>query len=168
MAHQLRRAGEQVAALIMLDSILPGGRWTPARLYRALTNMMFWVVDDDFFSLSWKDRVARVRAKLRAYRPGADVKDRLGLWRIPDTQAEEVTAHFKMIRAYRPRPYPGTVSVLRARSSPLGSGVPSDLGWRRLALGGVDVRQVRGAHNTILNEPRVRALAAALKAVLSA
>jgi hypothetical protein len=41
-----------------------------------------------------------------------------------------------------------------------------DLGWRRLALGGLMVYRVPGAHDTILKEPRVTHLAATLTTVL--
>jgi thioesterase domain-containing protein len=38
-----------------------------------------------------------------------------------------------------------------------------DLGWSRLARGGVDVRMISGTHETLLREPHVRVLAGELK-----
>jgi thioesterase domain-containing protein len=68
----------------------------------------------------------------------------------------------RMMRAYRPRQYPGKVTVFRARTLRVGFRGTRDLGWRKLARAGVVVHAVPGSHDTILKEPRVRALAAAL------
>jgi acyl-CoA synthetase (AMP-forming)/AMP-acid ligase II len=69
-------------------------------------------------------------------------------------------------RSYRPKRYAGTVTVLRARTMSFSLRTTPDLGWQTLA-DAVRVRIVRGAHDTILKEPRVRELAATLDAALS-
>lgn len=67
-----------------------------------------------------------------------------------------------MVTAYHPEPYPGEVTVLRARTFRLAFRGTPDLGWRRLATDGVTITIVPGAHDTILKELRVGQLAAAL------
>jgi len=140
-------------------------------------NALYWLIDDDFFRSSRYDQVARLRAKLRsAYaralqRAGKgdlaiDVRDALALWKMPDDVSETLAAHIRMVRAYRIGPYPGRVTVLKARTSRLASRASSDLGWKAFARGGVAVHQVPGAHNTVLMDPHVHALGAALDAIL--
>ena len=74
----------------------------------------------------------------------------------------------RMLRAYRPEPYPGAIRVIAARTHSLSFVTGPDLGWTALARGGVSTRIVRGAHDTILREPRVRELAAILLETLRA
>jgi thioesterase domain-containing protein len=96
---------------------------------------------------------------------GADVRDLLGLWRVPERARRFLERYVRMMVSYQPRPYAGTVTLLRARTRSLTYTGDSDLGWSKLATG-VSVHSVPGAHDTILKEPRVRDLAAALSAQL--
>jgi thioesterase domain-containing protein len=70
-----------------------------------------------------------------------------------------VEAHYQAILAYRPRPYSGTVTLFRAQAQALSRAADPDKGWRRLALGGVDIREFHGSHHTALSEPYVGELA---------
>jgi thioesterase domain-containing protein len=63
---------------------------------------------------------------------------------------------------YRPRPWPGTISIFRAAVQPE-AGMPSDLGWSSLATGGVDVWEVPGDHWDVLHEPNIQILAGHLQ-----
>lgn len=62
-----------------------------------------------------------------------------------------------------PKTYPGRVTVLRVVKQPRNRISDKDLGWSRLARGGVDVRMISGTHETLLREPHVRVLAGELK-----
>jgi amino acid adenylation domain-containing protein len=176
MAQQLRAAGEDVALLAMLDAPAPRSReagLTPASAWRLLKNAAYWPIDDQFFRMGWPARRARVQAKYRAMQTrlrrhgGAqdsdtgDVRDRLGLWAMQANARDYLERYVEMMQAYRPRPYDGAVTVLRARTLSLGFRGAPDLGWRTLAQG-VTLRLIPGAHDTILKEPGVRRLAAAL------
>lgn len=57
--------------------------------------------------------------------------------------------------------------VLRVIKQPRNRISSKDLGWGRLARGGVDVRIVSGTHETLLREPHVRVLADELKEFMS-
>ena len=63
---------------------------------------------------------------------------------------------------YNPRPYQGRVTLFRARTDPPRRSLEQDLGWIRVALGGVEINQLRGTHANIMDQPRVRTLAAEL------
>jgi thioesterase domain-containing protein/acyl carrier protein len=178
MAQQLRAAGDEVSELVLLDCAAPVGirnlhlGWRPKD---SLHGLMYWLADDDFLASSSKEQLERLRSKLRLWRARAavaigrkpvtiDVRDRLGLWQYPVNSQEGLEAHIRMVRAYRPQRYPGSVTLLRARTMNLGLlGAPKDLGWHLLA-DGVRVEVVPGAHDTIMREPRVRTLAAKLEA----
>jgi thioesterase domain-containing protein/acyl carrier protein len=181
MAQQLRRAGEHVALLAMLDAPAPQSlraRFTPATAWRLLKNAAYWPVDDDFFRMDRDARRARVEAKLRAMRArrhhrhgnssGTDIRDRLGLWALPASARSYLEKYVAMMHAYRPEPYDGVVTLLRARTLSLKFRGTPDLGWRTLARSGVAVRIVPGAHDTILKKPGVSRLAAALMERLDA
>src|SRR5581483_962213 len=140
------------------------GPLTLAAAWRILRNAVYWLIDDEFLRLSRRDRRRRLMSKWRALfaRDGGDLRDRLGLWHMGEEARSYLEAHYRMVRSYCPRPYAGPIVVLRARTLRLGSRAPADLGWGRLASGGVTVLHVPGAHDTILKEPHVRLLAVAL------
>jgi thioesterase domain-containing protein len=77
-------------------------------------------------------------------------------------------AHYQALRDYQPRPYPGKVTLFRARVRPLFRLHGHDLGWSALARGGLEVVPIPGNHETILREPHVHALARALRQRLPA
>jgi thioesterase domain-containing protein len=67
------------------------------------------------------------------------------------------------MQRYCPRPYPGRLTLFRARTSGLFQHVVRDRGWRALAET-VDIDVVKGNHLSILREPAVRRLAEAIEA----
>ncbi len=79
----------------------------------------------------------------------------------PITPAISSKRFHRAVTTYEPRPYDGTMTVIRSRTRRLVAFAPMnpDLGWRTLASGGVQTRLVPGAHDTIIREPRVRKLA---------
>ncbi len=180
MAQQLFAAGDVVSPLIMLDAPAPVANAPALTLsapWRLARNFAYWLVDDDFFRSGWNDQRARLRAKtrlmwahVRAAASGSsatiDLRDQLGLWRMPAQANTRLERYVRMRRAYRPREYPGPLTLLRARTGRLTYRGGPDLGWERLARGGVTTRIIPGAHDTILREPRVRRLAAELVASL--
>jgi hypothetical protein len=93
-----------------------------------------------------------------------DIRDELGMWQFPDNQVVALAQMNRAVRVYKPRPYAGRALVFRPRTLPLlGRRPVPDLGWGRLALGGVEVQAVNGSHETMLRYPFVVGLAAALR-----
>ena len=60
---------------------------------------------------------------------------------------------------YRPRVYPGRVTLFRAQIRPGYERFDYELGWGRLASGGVEVHDVPGDHHSMVAEPNIRVLA---------
>jgi len=65
-----------------------------------------------------------------------------------------------------PRTYDGRIAVFRVREQPRNRIRDPQLGWGKLARGGVDVRLIPGSHSSLLREPHVQGLAAGLKKYL--
>ncbi|MFL5535342.1 MAG: hypothetical protein ACJ8AP_06545, partial [Gemmatimonadales bacterium] len=69
-------------------------------------------------------------------------------------------------RCYRPSPYPGSVTLFKARLPGSPASAEGTLGWARVAKGGVEVHQVSGEHMTMMHEPQVEELARQLRVCL--
>ena len=151
MAQQLRRAGETVVLLVLLDTILPealtlsGPRWAWRRIKRA-----------------GKRRHERVRRALAS---------RVG---HPPSEAEEVAAlemlrldiYHDAIRRYRRAPYPGRALLLRCREQLdfMGNTLADPTyGWGRL-VADLDIVDIPGDHLSNLQEPHVDTLASVVRA----
>jgi thioesterase domain-containing protein/acyl carrier protein len=177
MAQQLRRSGGQVLGLIALDCSAPDQvRYrrplTLASCGRAVRNLLWWVVDDDFLRSGWTSMRNRSLSKLRVWRArlgrklgitvDLDVRDEFGLYEMSEASRAYLDSYVRALSAYRPQPFHGRLTLLRARTLSLGIPLPLDLRWGTLARDGVDVKVIRGAHDTILQPPRVAELASAL------
>jgi len=72
----------------------------------------------------------------------------------------------KVLLNYVPQVYPGKVTLFRASETVFLSNDGPDndqLGWDRVAAGGLEIHKVPGNHNTLLAEPHVQVLAPKLK-----
>jgi len=67
---------------------------------------------------------------------------------------------------YRPRPYPGKVTLFRAKQRPAGKASDIFLGWDKVAGGGMEVHEVPGDHVSLMREPQVGELADVLRRCL--
>jgi amino acid adenylation domain-containing protein len=183
MARQLRAQGKQVALLAMIDCEAPpegsAHEWTARNVVAYARNLASWMVDDDFFRSPPAEKLARLRSKARLVLArartltssdagSADIRDVLGVWRVSDRHRAFLETHAHALATYVPRPCDDPITLVRARTQRLGALLPPDLGWRRIAAGGLDIRVVTGAHDNILTEPRVAGLAGYLKARLEA
>jgi amino acid adenylation domain-containing protein len=186
IAQQLRRQGEEVAFLAILDT------WSPA-LYQTLPEE-----DDDAFLLAM---LARVRARqegkdliisaeeIRRLGPEdqmrfvleevknagilpSDISDDIGLPYIRSYLTGYKTRQSAVLR-YRPLPYAGKIKLFRcveedqellAALKKFGADTgDSSYGWDDLSDSPVDVHMVSSYHEGMLQEPHVEALASLLK-----
>ena len=69
---------------------------------------------------------------------------------------------------YRPGPYPGRITLFKAKEEGEAYGPDPKMGWGELAQDGVEVFEVPGDHMSILDQPRVAELADRLRSCLSA
>ena len=141
LAQQLRAAGEDVAALIVIDSHYPTRR-------RMLRNQLVSLWRDTLppevaLSPGLSGTVKGVRARVRLLREPSE-EQRLGL-----EKSRIGNRYLRRILDYRPQPYEGKLTVVACESREI-----EDAGriWRDLAAGGFELRYVPGDHYTHLRD----------------
>jgi thioesterase domain-containing protein len=163
MARQLQAGGHAVALLALLDAAAPGRLATFFGRVRRLRQRIALYVGrladrpSDVLRATVRERTYRIVTRMAARTARA-----LGREAPVDRairQAEE--AHLRALRAYVPQPYAGPVTLFLSPRLPTSYGNPA-LDWRPLAAGGLSICEIGGAQGDIVNEPRVRALAAEL------
>jgi thioesterase domain-containing protein len=184
VARQLLASGEDVYLLAIVDQAVSRRRIQDKHRHRvrdfvaALSNLPAWIRDSagrtpraELFAkarrrlaASARRAIARLRGRTRATEPG----DHFDLERMPDPIREVVTALYREFDGYRFQPFAGRITVLRSRARPLFGGSEPDLGWSRLALGGIDLRVIPGDHKSMLEEPHVQEVARVLDELLKA
>jgi thioesterase domain-containing protein/acyl carrier protein len=167
IAHQLNAMGERVELLGMLDT----------RLYNYTAQMQrndsmrtrvgrriarFW---RNYGHLSpWEKAVYApqrlfTRALCLTYRVAAS----LGFRSVPSFMKSVYHICTVAEKSYRPRPWPGQVTLFRA-SGHWDPSLALDLGWKPFAEGGVEVFELPGNHDDLVfQEESIRALANQLR-----
>lgn len=164
MARQLRAAGREVGALLLLEPPrLEGrsGRADAAADPDSLRNTGGLVRKARVYWAKWRlwtgpERVADLRRqarKLRREEPRA----------FRDALPEEAPSH---VEPWVPREYPGRATVVLAQHERFRR--ERLLEWRPLVSGGLALRVVPGIHAAIVQEPFVRVLAREVEECLSA
>jgi thioesterase domain-containing protein/acyl carrier protein len=181
IARQLQAAGHEVSLLGIIDGDAPASAYArgSSRIRfagRFVRNVGFWIVDDLLRSTQ-QDLSTRVRSKIRlvrnrfggvrSLRSTPDIRDVLGVPGMTDRHVPWLVAFARALSTYQPTPYPGKVTLLRARTFGLFESMKLDRGWGPLAGSGVDVTVVKGDHVSILHEPHVAGLALELEKTLS-
>ncbi len=177
MARRLESEGERVALLALFDTFAPGagsGAPLPVLLRHGLERFFSRV---DFHMenlLLQKQRGEYIRKKARTVRR----RIRSRLWQLayrlfdersramPRTLRSVREAGYLANRRYVAGPYGGTVTLFRAAVRSVADATGRDMGWGRLARGGVEVHHVAGDHENMLVEPHVRVLARELRAAI--
>lgn len=79
-----------------------------------------------------------------------------------------VAANFLAVNAYRPKPYPRRLTVVRATGNAFDSpaSIATGLGWGGIAQAGLDLIEIPGDHITIMDSPWVTQLAVELRAAI--
>jgi amino acid adenylation domain-containing protein len=148
VARQLREAGEAVALLALLDTFAPEVRMRNSVWHKLL-------------------KVLRMKnARLLQERILHTVLHGLGRPNIRRLRAVG-EAHRWAHWSYRPRPYAGRLTLFVAKQSANFATDPA-LGWRGLAGGDLDIREVPGTHGLMVKRPVVEELARQLQACLDA
>jgi len=146
MACRLEEQGEVVSLLGVLDTFVMENTYNYFwYLEHYVERLRFWArlpakAKLSFITSQWRKVLASrhlpENSLHRVYFPGAD---------------------------FQPRTYPGRILVFRVLKQPRNRIYNWNLGWERLAGGGVEVCVIPGTHETLLREPHVRALATELK-----
>jgi thioesterase domain-containing protein len=179
IAQQLVASGREVGLLGPIDSgPYPWGQneGSPPSHCGSLTrNLYYWLIDDlldsnprEMFGRAY-GRLKKLAARLRII-PTPPPPPRMlqglenihDLEKLPDHLRLVIETNYQAWMSYKPRPYPGRVTLFRARAGSLFPLLEHDLGWCRVAPGRVEILTVRGNHSNIMLDPRVRELASQL------
>ena len=167
MARQLHKEGESVALLALFDTQGPESRVLPIgdKISAYLTIMRRMELSDGLqYGIAkmsaLKEDVMRSfwylihRHSLRANLP------------LALTPRNIKMIYLKALREYLPQAYPGGAVLFRAQDRNIAFEADSQLGWSRMAAGGITVHEMPGNHFSMLAEPHVRAVADRLHAYL--
>ena len=177
MAHQLRTQGQQVGLLALLDTYPSGyaklrrdqntlrarfARFDQAvsRTKAHLANLKGLSLADKIFYLAAKSKFAPRKMKSQVWRRVHSSFANLGR-PLPRALQDIKELNSLAVREYVPQVYDGHLTLFWA-SSDLRTSVDLVGGWRALAGGGIDIREIPGTHLDIIKEPHVAELAQTL------
>jgi len=162
MANQLRAQGESVRLLALLGSrrpgsVLPGSRIANWHVGIARRGFAFVLARAAAFA---KRELAFLSARLRIFSSrvfGRSIPHEIrNMWLT--------WAFFRAERRYRPPVYPGPLTLLRPSEDPVSERNGGlEFGWRGFAQGGVEIQEIPGSHETILQRPHAAVVAQKLK-----
>lgn len=185
MAQQLHAQGEQTAVLALFDTYAPGYEelLSANGSLRRRGHLLMQRVNLHFANLILLERDAKVRyAREKAELFKGRMKGRIKALenRVKNTLRklshsnghlvpadDEPDIALQALKEYVPQIYPGRVTLFRASKRSLGDKTDRDLGWGKLAAGGVEIHEIPGYHGSIVMEPRVRVLAQKLEACIN-
>jgi thioesterase domain-containing protein len=85
----------------------------------------------------------------------------------PETYDQWLLAYLQRVTdGYTPKPYDGSVTLLRSRLEPTGWFFQEDAGWGEFTRSGVDVQFVDGNHFTMFQDPGSHQMAVHVAAAL--
>jgi thioesterase domain-containing protein/acyl carrier protein len=166
MARELRRQGQEVALLVLLDSFAPAGQPMPepdpatllagfaADLARSAGRELS-LPPESLTGLSPEDQL---RALWTRAREAGLLPHGTGLEELR-VLLEVARANLRAVAGYNPEPYEGRTLLLRARDARKGADVDATHGWSQLAASGLTVEDIPGDHHGVLRAPHVRELA---------
>ncbi|HEX2187107.1 MAG TPA: thioesterase domain-containing protein, partial [Chloroflexota bacterium] len=165
MAQQLRRAGQEIALLVLIDSASPRlpTRHALSANWRGLCRLgPGYARHLPRKALEGVLRHLR-RLQIEHYRrrgqPLPHTLRDLAIW----------DATLQALRTYAPQPYAGAAVLFRsAVIDPAYGHHEADLGWTELVQGGLTLEIVPGDHQSLMAEPNAAVLADALRARLRA
>ncbi len=185
MAHRLQAAGEKIGLLALINSMPPNSgytrfRWTPLTAGKFAANVCLKTAYSLPTSaerwaglLRWKLRVLMSRYvrflngfSLPPTAPNPEEFHDLSQYSEAERRVWEV--HIQALLRYRPPVSGLPVTLFRSPLHLLYSSFAMDYGWSEFARGGVTVRVIPGAHDNIMEEPRVRVLSEEICAALLA
>ncbi len=160
MAQQLLNAGEEVATVVLIDTLFPGGRFPlTGDLNPRLIHRLDYGVGK-FFALGRGKRINWLKGLLLRKASAALKRKRS----VDETSpsARNIAAHL----AYEPTVLDARMVLLWASDCAFRAFQDSRLGWCDLAGRGLEVRRVSGTHLDMLKPPYVDVLARELAGCL--
>lgn len=171
MARQLHAQAQEVALLALLDSHGPrlsqrGRLWGMARRITRHLRVLRQLAPHAKLPYALA-RVKGVKKRVAWWLWKTSCRSsRGGEHRMPKRLEELQRIHRQAVEAYVPQRCPGRVTLLRARERLAGAEEDPEMGWGRVAAGGVEVHEVPGNHLSMLEQPHLQVLAAKLQECL--
>lgn len=189
IACQMEKLGEKVELVAIFEGFAPPKYvrnhslffFHPQRLFALLKSIPSWI--QDYSGIGFSQLLRRIRSTFSQLllilqrrtdqRKRIRVQDLLDtdLDMIPDKYVELTLAHISALRRYNPGSYSGQVTLFRARNQSINEvlfgSLDVEMGWGKVARGGVDVRVVNGFHRNIHMRPYVESLSAELRTSLN-
>ncbi|HST63409.1 MAG TPA: amino acid adenylation domain-containing protein [Longimicrobium sp.] len=174
MAHRLRAAGHEVALMGLLDTTPPNAEKPipdPVHLYRRLAAGLSSAEPPDLDALeagiralAIDDRLPYLARWLGAHGAESRVQELDGLKPVVEVFRATVAA----TRRHPLAPYPGRVTLFCAKEARGEGWETTDLPglWKPFVTGALEVVVVPGTHVTMVNEPNVQEVAAAIQAAV--
>ncbi len=158
MAQQFQAQGVPVGLLVLCDSICPGSIREPTRREhlqgRIQFQMRMLTARVRFHATVWtitrsQERLAYLRQRLATVRRKLVLGRSPGGLLSPHAGEARMFVHSDVVARYVPRPYAGPITLFWSSDNPLGLLGAADprLGWRRLALGGLEIHYLPGNHS---------------------
>jgi aspartate racemase len=180
VARQLQRQGARIALLALINCAPPNSSYHRIRItstfcLKFLKNLGYWAGylcqlkrDQQRDFLLWKLRAMkkkflRLFKRSRGASTDFDVEDLVDLSAHSAERRKLWETHVRALMSHRPGPYAGHVTLFRTRGHSLLCSFDDAYGWQEFAAGGVTVKIVPGAHESILDEPYVQTLAEVMR-----
>ncbi|HEY1354225.1 MAG TPA: amino acid adenylation domain-containing protein [Ktedonobacteraceae bacterium] len=172
MAQQLLAQGQQIAQLLLIDSVVPALSIQAPEI--SAQELLLDFALHLGASQEQLNPIEEQLCRLTGHEQWACLIDQLKACRVlpPDIATAHLQQHFRTYQAliqawlrYRPRPYPGTLTLLRASER---HGDDYGPGWQQIVSAErLTVLEIPGDHYTLMRPPYVTALAASVRQCLA-
>ncbi|MDF5731830.1 MAG: amino acid adenylation domain-containing protein, partial [Rhizonema sp. PD38] len=167
MAQQLRRQGQEVGLIAILDGSVPGStKRSPFRERIFIHIKNFFQFGPEYLS----KKLVRWRKWGKSYVIEKYTSFLGRTQPLTETDNYIFTVNLQAWNTYTFQPYPGQITLFRtddnsrdAQEAFVGLQTDPLLGWGNLTTEGIDLHHLPGAHSTMLGEPNVMVLADKLK-----
>ena len=167
VAQQLIARGQKIGLLSLFDTYAPDYSFEIAGYYQRvrfhLINMLHG--PEKLRYVRSKSKILRKRIKKTMYRIAHRVYKGIGR-PIPAGLAKIGELHLQAVMDYKPKAYPGRITLFRVAEHPLAEDADPQLGWGSLVTGGIEIFEMPGDHTSLLEEPNVEILAKQLESCL--
>lgn len=173
MAQQLQVQSQKVALLALFEAYVPGTFYPLygikpffirliQRIRRHLDNLSRLSPKEKFLYFMEESRnVLKSKIWKIAYKFYLDIGRP-----IPHAFRSVREANFQALRDYVPKVYSGKLNLYQSNKRFAGFYYDPQMGWEKLAPGGIEIHKVPGNHESIWNEPNLKVLAKKLRVCL--
>jgi thioesterase domain-containing protein/acyl carrier protein len=167
MARQLLAQNQEVALLALIDAYAPGYPRLRPWLERNV-KLRIQYHFKNLEKLSSKEKLVYFKEKAGILKPRTQQQIRL-LWGGVERLLGETQPRGEALSMppHETKVYPGKITLFSPSLHPEGVCPDPDMGWDRLAGGGLEIHQIPGEFAFIIKEPAVRMLSEELKKCLS-